>query len=113
MADLHIIRGHTLGLAKARKLAFKWAEQVENDFDMQCSYSEGKLEDEVDFVRAGVKGRLVVTKDRFELQAHLGFLLGAFKGSIEAEIVKNLDALLAPPSAAAKPAIKKRSAKKV
>lgn len=113
MADLHIVRDHTLGLAKARKLAFKWAEQVETDFDMQCSYSEGKLEDEVDFVRTGVKGRLLVTKDRFDLQAHLGFLLGAFKGSIEAEIVKNLDALLAPAPAVAKPAAKKRPAKKV
>jgi putative polyhydroxyalkanoate system protein len=112
MADLHIVRDHTLGLAKARKIAFKWAEQAENDFDMQCSYAEGKLEDEVDFVRTGVKGRLLVTKDRFELQAHLGFLLGAFKGSIEAEIVKNLDALLATPSTPAKAAAKKRPAKK-
>jgi putative polyhydroxyalkanoate system protein len=112
MADLHIIRDHALGLAKARKVAFKWAEQAENDFAMQCSYSEGKLEDEVDFVRAGVKGRLLVTKDRFELQAHLGFLLGAFKGSIEAEIVKNLDALLATPAAPAKSAAMKRPVKK-
>jgi putative polyhydroxyalkanoate system protein len=112
MADLHIIRDHTLGLAKARKVAFKWAEQAENDFAMQCSYAEGKLEDEVDFVRTGVKGRLLVTKDRFELQAHLGFLLGAFKGSIEAEIVKNLDALLAASPAPDKPAAKKRPAKK-
>ena len=112
MADLHIVRDHSLGLAKARKIAFKWAEQAENDFDMQCSYAEGKLEDEVDFVRTGVKGRLLVTKDRFDLQAHLGFLLGAFKGSIEAEIVKNLDALLATPSAPAKAVAKKRPVKK-
>ena len=112
MADLHIVRDHSLGLAKARKIAFKWAEQAENDFDMQCSYAEGKLEDEVEFVRTGVKGRLLVTKDRFDLQAHLGFLLGAFKGSIEAEIVKNLDALLATPSAPAKAVAKKRPVRK-
>ena len=62
---------------------------------MQCEYAEGKHVDEVDFERSGVKGRLLVTKDRFELHAHLGFLLGAFKGTIEAEIVKNLDVLLA------------------
>jgi putative polyhydroxyalkanoate system protein len=112
MADLNIVRDHTLGLAKARKVAFKWAEQAENDFAMQCSYSEGKLEDEVEFVRSGVKGKLLVTKDRFELQAQLGFLLGAFKGSIEAEIVKNLDALLAVPAAPAKASVKKRQVKK-
>lgn len=98
MAELNIVREHTLGLAKARKVAFKWAEQAEQEFAMQCEYVEGKHADEVDFVRSGVKGRLMVTKDRFELRAHLGFLLGAFKGSIEAEIVKNLDNLLAEPA---------------
>lgn len=115
MADLHIVREHALGLAKARKVAFKWAGQVEEEFAMQCSYTEGKHEDEVDFVRAGVKGNLVVSKDRFELRAQLGFLLGAFKGTIEAEIVKNLDALLAVPAARSPgtaPAANKRSASK-
>jgi putative polyhydroxyalkanoate system protein len=112
MADLHIVRDHTLGLAKARKLAFKWAEQVEADFAMQCNYSEGKHEDEVDFVRTGIKGRLVVTKDRFDLQAQLDFFLGAFKASIEAEIVKHLDALLAASPSPDKAATKKRSAHK-
>ena len=106
MAELHIVREHTLGLARARKVAFTWAEQAERDFDMQCSYSEGTHADEVDFVRSGVKGRLLVTKDSFDLQAHLGFLLGAFKGSIEAEIVKNLDNLLATAPAGAKAASK-------
>ena len=31
MADLHILREHALGLAKARRIAFEWAEQVEKD----------------------------------------------------------------------------------
>jgi len=98
MADLHIIREHTLGLSKARKIAFAWAEQVEAEFGMTCTYAEGKTADEVEFTRSGVHGTLGVSKDRFELNAHLGFLLGAFKATIEAEIVKNLDALLAPKS---------------
>ncbi len=106
MAELNIVREHTLGLAKARKVAFKWAAQAEQEFAMQCEYAEGKHVDEVDFVRSGVKGRLMVTKDRFELHAHLGFLLGAFKGSIEAEIVKNLDDLLAEPVTSKRPARK-------
>jgi putative polyhydroxyalkanoate system protein len=103
MADLHIIREHTLGLARARKIAFQWAEQVEAEFGMQCTYAEGKTTDEVDFSRPGVSGILTVTKDRFDLSAQLGFLVGAFKGRIEAEIVKNLDTLLAPAAPAAKP----------
>lgn len=103
MAELNIVREHTLGLTKARQVAFKWAEQAEQEFDMQCTYTEGRHVDEVDFVRAGVSGNLTVTKDRFELRAQLGFLLGAFKGKIEAEIVKNLDTLLAAPSVRKKP----------
>lgn len=96
MADLHIHRDHELGLAKARKVAFAWAEQVEQEFGMECTYVEGKTGDEVSFTRSGVSGTLVVTKNTFELDAKLGFLLGAFKDRIESEIVKNLDALLAP-----------------
>lgn len=103
MADLHILRKHALGLAKARKIAFQWAERAEQDFSMDCTYQEGSVQDEVAFTRSGVKGTLVVTSDKFELNAVLGFLLGAFKVKIESEIVKNLDALLAQVSSTAKP----------
>ncbi len=106
MADLHILREHALGLAAARKIAFNWAEQVEAEFGMECIYEEGKSQDMVSFTRSGVNGSLLVTKDRFELHAKLGFLLGAFKDKIEAEIVKNLDTLLAP--GAKKAAAKKK-----
>ena len=95
MADIHIHRTHTLGMAQARKVAFSWAEDVEDKLDMACTYEEGKTEDCVSFSRSGVNGTLVVTKDGFELRAKLGFLVGAFKDKIEAEISKNLDALLA------------------
>jgi putative polyhydroxyalkanoate system protein len=93
--DIHIEREHTLGLPKARKLAFKWAETAEEKLDMACTYEEGKTSDLVSFTRSGVNGELRVTGDRFELNARLGFLLGAFKGRIESEIIKNLDELLA------------------
>lgn len=99
MADLHILRPHQLGLPKARKLALRWAEQAETEFGLQCTYAEGQQEDEVGFSRSGVAGTLVVSRDRFELNAKLGFLLGTFKDRIEREIVSNLDALLAPAAA--------------
>lgn len=94
MPDIHIEREHALGLAKARELAFKWAEQAERKLDMECVYEEGKAADLVTFTRSGVNGELHVTADRFALDARLGFLLGAFKTRIEAEIMKNLDLLL-------------------
>lgn len=94
MADIHIRRDHLLGLTKARKIAWQWAEQVESEFDMACTYAEGPDGDEVTFKRTGVSGTLSVTPEYFELNARLGLLLGAFKDHIELEIVKNLDALL-------------------
>ena len=75
---------------------------------MDCTYEEGKAHDVVGFERSGVHGTLNVFKDRFELDAKLGFLLGAFKDKIEAEIVKNLDTLLEPKAAAKKAASKKK-----
>jgi putative polyhydroxyalkanoate system protein len=95
MADIHIHRHHELGLKGARKIAWQWAELAESEFDMACAYAEGDDEDEVQFTRSGVKGTLRVCGDHFELNAQLGFLLGAFKERIESEIVKNLDDLLA------------------
>lgn len=95
MAEIRIHREHDLGLKRAREIAWQWAEQVEEKFDMECTVEEGDDADTVCFERSGVKGELTVTADRFELVAQLGFLLGAFKTTIEAEIQKELDALLA------------------
>ena len=106
MPDIRIHRDHTLGLKKAREVAWKWAEEVEQKFDMECTVIEGDTSDTVEFVRPGAKGQLVVAADHFELQAQLGFLLGAFSKRIESEIEKELDALLA----ASKPAAKKKAA---
>lgn len=97
MPDIHILRDHTLGLPAARKIAFQWAEQVEEEYGMACTYEEAEKGGDCDtltFTRSGVKGTLTVTADQFELEAKLGFLLGAFKDKIEGEISKNLDALL-------------------
>ena len=95
MPDLKIHRPHTLGLARARKIAWKWAEDAGRKFDMSCTVVEGEFSDTVQFTRAGVSGTLVVAADHFDLQARLGFLLGAFSKTIETEIEKNLDELLA------------------
>jgi putative polyhydroxyalkanoate system protein len=108
MPDIKIHREHSLGLAKARKVAWQWAEEVEKQFDMACTVIEGEFSDTVQFTRTGVNGRLIVAADHFDLDAKLGFLLGAFSKTIEGEIQKNLDALLAKSS---KPAAKKAGRK--
>lgn len=98
MADIRIHRSHDLGLAKARKMAWKWAETVEEKFDMECTVIEGDDHDVVEFRRAGVDGRLRVEAGAFDLTARLGLLLGAFSGRIASEIEAQLDALLPPSS---------------
>ena len=103
MADIRIHREHQLGLKKARVIAWKWAEDVEQNFDMECTVIEGEFSDTVQFTRSGVTGELVVAADHFDLNAKLGFLLGAFAKTIEKEILNNLDRQLA----AAAPATKK------
>ena len=107
MADINIHREHRLGLAKARKVAWRWAEDVEKKFGMECSVLEGETSDTVSFTRSGVNGELIVAADHFDLQAKLGFLLGAFSKTIEAEILKNLDTLLAKSAKPAKKAARK------
>ena len=108
MAEIHVRREHRLGLAKARKTAWRWAELAEEKFGMECTVIEGDTSDVVEFTRAGVEGRLIVEADSFDLTARLGLLLGAFRHRIEAGIEDNLDDVLA---AAAVPK-KKAAAKK-
>jgi putative polyhydroxyalkanoate system protein len=113
MADINIHRDHQLGLAKARKIAWTWAEEVEAKLQMECTVIEGETSDTVEFTRSGVSGRLIVAADHFDLEAKLGFLLGAFSKTIEGEITKNLDAMLAAQgSPGKKPAPAKAAAKK-
>ena len=109
MPDIHIHREHTLGLEKARKVAWEWAEHAEKKFDMECTVIEGKTSDTVEFTRSGVSGTLVVAADHFDLNAKLGFLLGTFSKTIQSQIEKNLDELLAKgKKAAAKKAAPKK-----
>jgi putative polyhydroxyalkanoate system protein len=95
MADIQLHRDHDLGLARARKVALKWAEHVEAEFGMECTIIEGDTSDTVEFTRSGVSGSMDVSGSHFELKAKLGFLLGAFAGQIEAEIRRQLDDALA------------------
>jgi len=110
MAQIHIHRAHRLGLAKARKTAWQWAEAVEKKFEMDCTVIEGETSDVVEFARPGVEGRLVVEADAFDLTAKLGFLLGAFSSRIESEIEAQLDQLLEEPPAKTTAPGKKRAA---
>jgi len=109
MPDIRIRREHNLGLAKARKIALKWAEAAEQKFEMECTILEGQGGDTVEFTRSGVNGTLAVAADHFELNAKLGFLLGAFAKTIEREIETNLDELLAPKAGKGTPTARRKA----
>jgi putative polyhydroxyalkanoate system protein len=108
MAEIHVRREHRLGLAKARKTAWRWAELAEEKFGMECTVIEGDTSDVVEFTRAGVAGRLLVEADSFDLTARLGLLLGAFRHRIEAGIEENLDDVLAAAAAPKRKAAAKK-----
>lgn len=113
MPDIALHRPHQLGLKRAREIAWKWAEDAEAKFGMECTVEEGDEEDVVHFTRSGVNGTLLVRSDAFELAAKLSFLLGAFQKTIEGEIEKNLDGLLAAEHKRAKaPVAAKKTARK-
>jgi putative polyhydroxyalkanoate system protein len=98
VADIRIVREHSLPPAQARQLALRWAELARKKLEMECSYEEGEGGEGGDllrFRRSGARGELRVAPGRFELNVHLGLLLGMFRSRIEAEIVKNFDALMA------------------
>ncbi|MEY2801370.1 MAG: hypothetical protein RL513_955 [Pseudomonadota bacterium] len=100
MPDLRIRRDHDLGLPEARKIAQDWVRSAQDQLHMACTCHPGEAMDRITFTRSGVSGELRVAGDRFELDAKLGFLLGAFKDRIEQEVSKNLDELLARPRGA-------------
>ncbi len=94
MSEISIHRTHALGLAQARRIAERWADEARERLGMDCSVIRGEYSDTVEFGRSGVQGRLIVAADHFDLQARLGFLLGAFSARITREIEGNLDRLL-------------------
>jgi len=104
--DIRIHREHQLGLPQARKVAAQWADEVEQEFGMRCSVIAGEYSDTVEFTRSGVNGRLIVAGDHFDLDAKLGFLLGAFRRTIEGEVLRKLDDLLADSAKPRAPAAK-------
>ena len=95
MPHIHIERAHGMDLQQARQTAQRWAMQAEQKYQLQCRYAQGEHLDTCSFERAGVSGTMQVDDQNFTLDAKLGFLLGAFKPQIEAEMVSKLDGLIA------------------
>jgi len=72
----------------------QWMHDAQTRFGLQCQLTADAQEVRIAFSHAGVTGTLVAGHDRFELTARLGFLLNAYRPRIEAEVQRQLDALL-------------------
>jgi putative polyhydroxyalkanoate system protein len=94
MPILKISRQHTFSQDQAQSMAQQWARDAERDFGMETVLD--KTTERWNFKRSGVHGSLVTSAQSFELELHLGFLLGAFQDKIKQQIEKNLDQLLGP-----------------
>src|SRR5262245_7771718 len=87
MAAIVVRRHHALGLAKAKGLAQSIARRLKDDFGGSFEWQGNILH----FERTGASGSVVVSKEGFEVQVQLGFLLSPLRSRIEQEIVSFCD----------------------
>ena len=105
MADIHIVRAHSMPLKKARDAANDLAAKLQDKFDLQSEWDG----DTLNFQRPGVTGSLALGKSEVTIDVRLGLLLSAFKGAMEEQIGEQLDTLFAAGAAPAKKAAKKKA----
>jgi len=89
MADIHLERQHSLGLAGARAAADKLAADLGKRFGLTGEWRGNDLE----FERPGVSGKLSVSDTHVRLEVALGIMLKAMKGSIESAVNHEVEKL--------------------
>ena len=100
MADIRMIKYHSLPMAQARALVQTAADDLADEYDLTSQWAGNTLH----FRRSGVQGQMRVTESEIDLEVTLGFLLKAFKSKFVEHIEHNFDTLLAKAHAAHKPA---------
>ena len=89
MPDIEVRRDHGLGVEGARAAADRMMASLEQRFGLRGRWDGNVLR----FERQGVTGHLAVDEDKLHLAVSLGFLLRAMRGSIQAEVLRELDRL--------------------
>lgn len=87
MASIDIRHPHSLPPAKARQAVQEVADKLIDRFGATCHW-EGDI---LHFARSGIDGHIALQPRELHVSAQLGFLFGAMKGPIEAEIKRVLD----------------------
>lgn len=87
MPSIDIRHAHSLPHAKARQAVQEVADKLAERFGVHCDWDGDTLH----FARTGVDGRIDLAPSSLRVTANLGFLMSAFRGSIESEIRRVLD----------------------
>jgi len=88
MSEIIIVRNHKLSLKKARLAAEHVAVDLENKFDLTCSWGEDGV---LHFERPGVNGQLSLAKHEVCIKVSLGMFYLPFRGVLEREIHEYFD----------------------
>jgi putative polyhydroxyalkanoate system protein len=87
MSNIDIHHAHSLSPANARKAIQEVADKLAERFGIDYEW----VDDTLNFTRGGVDGHIALEPRQLHVTAHLGFLMSAFRGPIEAEIRRVLD----------------------
>jgi len=87
MASIDIRHAHTMTPAHARQAVQEVADKLAERFGVEYQWNG----DILNFTRSGIDGRIALLPEQLHVSAQLGFLLGAMRGPIEAEIRRVLD----------------------
>ncbi|RPE81754.1 polyhydroxyalkanoic acid system family protein [Vulcaniibacterium tengchongense] len=87
MPSIDIRHSHSLPPAQARQAVQDVAEKLAERFGVDYLWQGDTLA----FSRSGVDGKIALAPQQLHITANLGFLLGAMKGPIEAEIRRVLN----------------------
>lgn len=87
MARIDIRHPHRRSMQDARAAVERVAAKIGERFGIHSAWAGDTLE----FHGSGVKGHIGLARDEVHFNAHLGFPVSMFAGSIEAEIRKQLD----------------------
>lgn len=82
MASIDITHPHSMTAGQARQGMQEVADKLVERFGVQCEWNG----DILNFSRTGIDGHMALLPDQLHVTAELGFMLGAFKESIESEI---------------------------
>ena len=95
MSEIKLTREHDLGIDKARELARGWVDDAARKLGLKCHMEQGAEQDRITFERMGVHGTMLVSGTGFDLSVKLGMMMAALRPMVEAEIARNLDAVIA------------------